>query len=509
MMRRLAGWLGVAVLCASPASVRADVTLPAPQNGPADDPVLFTLSGRASATSFYSAELSPLALSEVLWAGFGVNRPAEGNRRTAPSAHNYQDIDIYLATSNGAFRYDAPSHGLELVNPADIRAAVWGGGSYAASAPVTLVFVSDTSTGVTLRQRYAHTGLVAMNVALYAASENLRVRIQASAPSSLRTALGLEASQVVTLIDTVGHSSSTNPDGAQPAAGPLVTPRIDEQPILRALKRRRSHAAYGSADLDPQLLANVAWAGYGMNRPDGKRTVPASWYTYNITVFALTADGIGRYEPVSQTEHQLVSVYAGTDARAHIQYPQAPVTFVLVSTPSELRGSQTEFSAVHSALILSNMAAYCASAGLASKVTQSITDAAGLRTKLGISDDQVIELAFTVGQMPNPAPSYSVSFSAGAGGSLTGATSQSVTLGADATPVTAVPGAGHRLARWTGTVAGPRTENPLTVTNVVGPMAIEALFEEVSTPALAIEDASLVEGDGGGLSMQPAVTPTP
>jgi hypothetical protein len=505
--KRRAGLLA-ALLLALPPVAKSDIVLPSPQNGVADDPVLHTLSGRASASSFFAAELSAQALSEVLWAGFGVNRPAEGDRRTAPSAHNYQDIDIYLATSNGAFRYDAPTHSLELVNASDIRASVWGTGSYAASAPVTLVFVSDTGTGVTLRQRYTHTGLIAMNVALYAASENLRVRIQANAPSSLRTALNLGTNQIVTLVDTIGHSASTNPAGAKPQAGPLVTPRIDDQSILRALKRRRSHSSYSSAALGHQILANTAWAGYGINRADGKRTAPASWYTYNIAVYALLADGVYRYDPLSQTAHQLVLVYTGTDARSHVQYPEAPVTFILVSTPSALQGSQTEFSAVHAGLVASNMGAYCASAGLASKVYESITDAAGLRAKMGVAADQVVELALSVGAMSNPTPSYSVSFSSGVGGTLTGSASQSVVLGADASAVTAVPATGYRFVRWTGTVAGPRTENPLVVRNVVGNMALTALFE-ASDAKLAIEDASVVEGDGGAVSLQFTVTRTP
>ncbi len=508
MNRLRTSCLSLALLAILPALAWSDIILPAPQNGASDDPVLYTLSGRASATSFYAADLSPQSLSEILWAGFGVNRPAEGNRRTAPSAHNYQDIDIYLAASSGVFRFDAPSHSLDRLSTSDVRASVWGGSSYAASAPVTLVFVSDTSTGVTLRQRYAHTGLIAMNVALYAASENLRVRIQSSAPSSLRTILGLTASQVVTLIDTIGPSVSNNPEGQAPVAGQLVTPRIDDQSILRALKRRRSHSAYSASDIGDQLVANAAWAAYGMNRPDGKRTTPASWYTYNITVFALMADGAYRYEPISQTEHRLVSVYTGTDARSHVQYPQAPVTFILVSRPSDLQGSQIEFSAVHSGLVAANLIDYCASAGLASKVYESISDAAGLRAKLGIADDQVLELAVSVGAMPNPTPSYSVSFSAGTGGSLTGSASQSVPLGADAASVTAVPAPGFGFLRWTGTVAGPRFDNPLVVRNVVGNMAIAAEFEP-SDATLSVEDASVVEADDGAVNLQVTVTSTP
>lgn len=190
-----------------------------------------------------------------------------------------------------------------------------------------------------------------------------------------------------------------------------------------------------------------------------------------------------------------MSVYTG-DARSHVQYPQAPVTFVLVSNPSQLQGSQEAFSAVHTGLILSNMGAYCASAGLASKVYESISDQTGLRTKMGLTSDHVIELAFSVGAMANPSPSYTVSFTAGDGGSLSGPASQSVTLGADAAAVTAVPAAGYRFLRWTGTVAGPRSTNPLIVRNVVGPMTIQAVFAEaLPAPTLTIEDVSQIEGD--------------
>jgi hypothetical protein len=493
-------WVCGALLALLPQIAWGDIVLPAPQNGASDDPVLYALHKRASATSFYTAELSPQALSELLWAGFGVNRPAEGNRRTAPSAHNYQDIDIYLATSSGTFRYDAPAHSLELISASDIRASVWGSGSYPATAPVTLVYVSNTATGVNLRQRYQHTGLIAMNVALYCASEDLQVRIQASTPSSLRTALNLTADQVITLVDSIGHSAATNPSGQQPRAGSLVLPRFDDQGVLKALKRRRSHESYGASALSDQTLANILWAGYGINRSGGKRTTPASWFVYNITVYVVTPDGISRYEPISQTEHQLVSVYSGTDARSHLQYSQAPASFVLVSDPSKLSSSQTEFSAVHVGLVASDLLSYCASAGLASKAVQSINDESGLRTKLGIADGQVIELVVSAGAMPNPNPSYSLAFSAGTGGSLTGNTSQTVTLGADATAVTAVPAPGHRFVKWTGTVPGPRTENPLTIRNVVGAMSVSAVFE--SFPKLSVGDVSVTEGDNGTKTLE-------
>jgi hypothetical protein len=60
-------------------------------------------------------------LSTLLLAGFGVNRPRSGGR-TAPSAHGWQEIGVYVALPEGLYRFDAPAHALELTVEQDVRA---------------------------------------------------------------------------------------------------------------------------------------------------------------------------------------------------------------------------------------------------------------------------------------------------------------------------------------------------------------------------------------------------
>lgn len=70
------------------------------------------LERRQTTREFASRELSLEDLSAVLWAANGVNRP--DGRRTAPSAHGEQYIDLYVITDRGSYRYDALEHRLEF-----------------------------------------------------------------------------------------------------------------------------------------------------------------------------------------------------------------------------------------------------------------------------------------------------------------------------------------------------------------------------------------------------------
>ena len=71
----------------------------------------------------------------------------------------------------------------------------------------------------------------------------------------------------------------------------------------------------------------------------------------------------------------------------------------------------------------------------------------------------------------------SVSFRAGAGGTLTGTTSQTVNYGDSATPVTAYPAAGYHFVNWSDANNNVvSSANPLTVTNVTVNLALSANF---------------------------------
>ncbi|MGC8520689.1 MAG: nitroreductase family protein [Steroidobacteraceae bacterium] len=182
---------------------------------------------RQTTRAFSDRALSPEVLSELLWAAFGVNRehgPFGGVGRTAASASNSQEIDLYVALADGTYRYDAPQHRLELVVPEDLRRlAISRGQSPAdpgASAPVRLIYVADVDRLVHTRglqepglrdpdlQRsyyYVDTGLIAANVYLFAAAAGLGAWFHNCDRQGLAARLPLEAGQRVLFAQTVGY----------------------------------------------------------------------------------------------------------------------------------------------------------------------------------------------------------------------------------------------------------------------------------------------------------------
>jgi len=171
------------------------------------------LKDRKSTRDFSAGSLSPQILSNVLWAGFGINRPETG-RRTAPSAHNKQEIDIYVATADGAFIYDPKGNALVPVAPGDIR-PLTGTQPYVKDAAVNLVYVADLAKmsegeeAAKLLLSAANTGFIAENVYLYCASEGLATvfRVGIDKPK-LAGILKLRPAQRIMFAQPVGLAKS-------------------------------------------------------------------------------------------------------------------------------------------------------------------------------------------------------------------------------------------------------------------------------------------------------------
>jgi nitroreductase len=167
------------------------------------------LKDRMSSRNFSRESLPIQTLSDMLWAAFGVNRPSGG--RTAPSASNSQEMDIYVAMADGLFLYDAKANLLKLVLPDDIR-ALTGRQSFVKEAPVNLIYVSDLSKMVRAsagdREFYAaaHSGFISQNVYLFCASEGLATVVRESIDRpALSRAMRLRPDQKITLAQTVGY----------------------------------------------------------------------------------------------------------------------------------------------------------------------------------------------------------------------------------------------------------------------------------------------------------------
>jgi nitroreductase len=172
-------------------------------------PLMEALSRRRSSRDFASTPLPLRLVSDLLWSAYGMNR-AEGGR-TAPSALNAQEIDVFVALSSGAYLYDAAAHQLNLVAANDLR-RVTGYQDFVDEAPLDLVYVADHArmgmVPVAQRESYASTaaGAIAQNVYLFAASNDLATVIRAWIDrTAIADALGLTHDQQVLLSQTVGY----------------------------------------------------------------------------------------------------------------------------------------------------------------------------------------------------------------------------------------------------------------------------------------------------------------
>jgi len=172
-------------------------------------PLMEALSKRQSTRDFAPDPLPLSVLSELLWAACGKNR-ADGGR-TAPSALNAQEMDVFVALPAGAYRYNPAAHSLDLVVSSDLR-RVTGYQDFVDEAPLDLVFVADHSRMALVpaaqREAYAYVaaGAIAQNVYLFAASSGLATVIRAWIDrDAIADALGLSHDQQVLLSQTVGH----------------------------------------------------------------------------------------------------------------------------------------------------------------------------------------------------------------------------------------------------------------------------------------------------------------
>lgn len=190
---------------ANPPSIK----LMAPQTD-SGKPLMQALKERQSIRTIAADPLTPQDLGNLLWAACGVNRAGSG-KRTAPSAVNWQEIDVYVALPEGLFVYDAKDHELKSVAGADIRSTT-GEQPFVQNAPLVLIYVSDyarmgkASDVDKVFYSATDTGYISQNVYLYCASAGLAtVVIGLVDKPSLEKKMRLRPDQKVILTQPVGY----------------------------------------------------------------------------------------------------------------------------------------------------------------------------------------------------------------------------------------------------------------------------------------------------------------
>lgn len=185
------------------------IPLPPPQTAGGGE-LLNALKARKSTRAFSPRPLPEGLLSTLLWAAFGINRPATRGR-TAPSAHGWQEIDVYAALPDALYYYEPASHALTLAVARDLR-AMTGVQDYVGSAPLNLVFVADFSrmkdASEADRIFFSATdaAVIAQNVYLVCAASNLATVVRGLVDRrQLAHAMELRREQRIVLAQSVGY----------------------------------------------------------------------------------------------------------------------------------------------------------------------------------------------------------------------------------------------------------------------------------------------------------------
>ena len=179
-------------------------------------------------------------------------------------------------------------------------------------------------------------------------------------------------------------------------------------PLMQLLWKRKSTKEFSPKPLPVEVLSNVLWAGFGINRPDGRRTAPSSGNVQDIDIYVILADGLYLYDPkVSQLKLILTEDLRGlVGTQAYVK--EAPVNLIYVSDYAKFRiadqiktlyGSISItdlFAGIDAGLISENVYLYCASEGLAT-VVRAFIDIPALSKAMKLRPDQKIILSQAVG----------------------------------------------------------------------------------------------------------------
>ena len=173
---------------------------------------------------------------------------------------------------------------------------------------------------------------------------------------------------------------------------------------MGVLKERKSERAFRAEKLSPQVLSNLLWAAFGINRPDGRRTAPSASNRQEIAIYATLPDGVYLYDAKAHRLEKIISgdFRAATGTQPYVAEASLNLVYVAdyAKMPNLSDADKILYSAADTGFIGQNVYLYCASEGLATVIRASIDrDALGRALKLGPA--QKITLAQSVGY-PKP-----------------------------------------------------------------------------------------------------------
>ena len=159
--------------------------------------------------------------------------------------------------------------------------------------------------------------------------------------------------------------------------------------LMQALEDRHSDRAFSDREVDERTLSTILWVAYGVNRDDGKRTIPTAMDQKDLSVYVFNKDGIWLYDA---DNHVLKQQSAENQlALFQLQEYMKTVPVILVYT-----GSESDYAAMHAGSAYQNVALYTAANNMAS-IVRGYYDREKVAAVLGLPDGQRVIVSQAVG----------------------------------------------------------------------------------------------------------------
>ena len=110
----------------------------------------------------------------------------------------------------------------------------------------------------------------------------------------------------------------------EPKPVALPKPQLNAgKSLMQALAERKTTREFTSEDLSPQMLSNLLWAAFGVNREamaqeEGRATAPSAMNRQEIQIYVLLPEGVFLYDAALRAEADR----GGAFARRQVELPR-------------------------------------------------------------------------------------------------------------------------------------------------------------------------------------------
>ncbi len=175
----------------------------------------------------------------------------------------------------------------------------------------------------------------------------------------------------------------------------LAPDTLGGKPLMQAILHRKSDRQFDTRNLSLKHLSEILWVANGINRTNGKRTVPSAMGLYPLQTYAVLANGIYFYNP---KKHQLEPVVKGdyrSLAGKQTFVDTAPLNLLFIA---KARNANDNFqmAMMDSGFCGQNVYLYCASEGLKCVVRAGAKEVELLKA-MNLGENYKFILAQTVG----------------------------------------------------------------------------------------------------------------